>query len=90
MLKRISCRVINSVALTKNSSEPLHAGSFCKKQHDSDDFTTNISPAYTSNSVKYSKTHNSTWATHAYTNRLDTAEIAVGNIAIGQILDFYA
>lgn len=89
MRKRITCRVIRTIPLSKSSGELRHASRSNDKSHKISDAARNLNikkciwePAANAQ-VKHS-TNSVT-----YTDRFDTIRMSIGDGLTAQILDFY-
>ena len=81
MVKRISCRVVDSAALAKNSSEPPHANKLNNKRYDKD---------RTGNSPWDNQIHISILEPSTYIGRTNVPLESFEDAPIGLILDCYA
>ena len=102
MRKRISCRVIRTIPLSKSSDELRHASMSNDKSHKMSDAArtpntkkcvwepaANAQVKHSGNSVRDPKAHKSALGTLTYTDRLDIARVSIDDGLTAQILDFY-
>ena len=102
MRKRISCRVIRTIPLSKSSCELRHTSRSNDKSHKMSDAAgapstkkcvwepaANAQVKHSGNSVRDPKAHRSALGTVTYTDRLDITRVTIDDGLKAQILDFY-
>ena len=102
MRKRISCKVIRTIPLSKSSCELRHTSRPSDKSHKMSDAArtpntkkcvwepaANAQVKHSGNSVRDPKAHKSALGTLTYTDRLDIARVSIDDGLTAQILDFY-
>ena len=102
MRKRISCRVIRTIPLSKSSCELRHTSRSNNKSHKMNDAArtpntkkcvwepaANAQVKHSGNSVRDPKDHKSALGTVTYTDRLDVTRVSIDDGLTAQILDFY-
>jgi len=102
MRKRISCRVIRTIPLSKSSDELRHASMSNDKSHKISNTgrtpntkkcvwepAANAQVKHSGNSVRDPEAHKSALGTLTYTDRLDITRMSIDDGLTAQILDFY-
>ena len=102
MRKRISCRVIRTIPLSKSSDELRHASMSNDKSHKISntartpntkkcvwETAANAQVKHSGNSVRDPKAHKSALGILTYTDRLDITRMSINDGLTSQILDFY-
>ncbi len=102
MRKRISCRVIRTIPLSKSSCELRHISRSSDKSHKMSDAArtpntkkcvwepaANAQVKHSGNSVRDPKAHKPALGTVTYTDRLDITRVSIDDGLTAQILDFY-
>ena len=102
MRKRISCKVIRAIPLSKSSCELRHTSRSNDKSHKMSDAAgtpntkkcvcepaANAQVKHSGNSVRDPKAHRSALGTVTYTDRLDITRVSIDDGLTAQILDFY-
>jgi len=103
MKKRISCRVIRTIPLSKSSScELRHTSRSSDKSHKMSDAAgtpntkkcvcepaANAQVKHSGNPVRDPKAYKPALGTLTYTDRLDIARVSIDDGLTAQILDFY-
>jgi len=102
MRKRISCKVISTIPLSKSSCELRHTSRSSDKSHKVSDAAgtpntkkcvwesaANAQVKHIGNSVRDPKAHRSALGTLTYTDRLDIARVSIDDGLTAQVLDYY-